>query len=388
MNNHLICPHCKHEIEISEAFRHQIEEEVGKELIEKHRKELEDIRRKTADELEQKLQKRYQEEQEGLQEELKESRERIAKFREQELDLRRKARELEEQKEEMALEVEKRLSEEKKRIEETVLKRALEEHRLKDLEKEKVINDLKKALEEAQIKAAQGSQQLQGEVFELDIEDLLRTSFPQDSIEEVGKGIKGADVKQVVKSRMGKPCGVILWEIKRTKNWTDGWTDKLKTDVRSEKANVPVIVTTALPSGIENGLGIKDGVWVCSFNFILPLAILLRDRLHDVAKERFIQSNRGSTADLVYDYVTGHEFKQQVEALVEVFADMQQQVHRERIAFEKSWKQREAQIRKLFLSTASVYGSMQGLVGSSMPQVKGLEIEALESGEEQLPIDK
>src|SRR3989338_6954207 len=363
MNNHLICPHCKHEIEISEAFRHQIEEEVGKELIEKHRKELEEIRRKTADELEQKLQKRYQEEQEGLQEELKESRERIAKFREQELDLRKKARELEEQKEEMALEVEKRLSEEKKRIEETVLKRALEEQRLKDLEKEKVINDLKKALEEAQIKAAQGSQQLQGEVFELDIEDLLRTSFPQDSIEEVGKGIKGADVKQVVKSRMGKPCGVILWEIKRTKNWTDGWTDKLKTDVRSEKANVPVIVTTALPSGIENGLGIKDGVWVCSFNFILPLAILLRDRLHDVAKQQF-------------------------EALVEVFADMQQQVHRERIAFEKSWKQREAQIRKLFLSTASVYGSMQGLVGSSMPQVKGLEIEALESGEEQLPIDK
>ncbi|KKR72656.1 MAG: hypothetical protein UU14_C0003G0019 [Candidatus Roizmanbacteria bacterium GW2011_GWB1_40_7] len=381
MNNHLVCPHCKKEIEISEAFRHQIQEEVGKELTEKHQKEIEDLRHKMQEEIQKKLHKQFEEEQEELKEELIESKERIAKFREQELDLRKKTRELEEQKEEMALEVEKRLSEEKKRIEETVLKRALEEHRLKDLEKEKVINDLKKALEEAQIKAAQGSQQLQGEVFELDIEDLLRTSFPQDSIEEVGKGIKGADVKHIVKSRMGKPCGVILWEIKRTKNWTDGWIDKLKTDVRNEKANVPVIVTTALPADIENGLGIKDGVWICSFNFILPLAMLLRDRLHDVAKERFIQNNRGSTTDLVYDYVTGHEFKQQVEALVEVFAEMQNQVHKERIAYEKSWKQREAQVRKLFLSTASIYGSMQGLIGSSMPQVRGLELDELESGE-------
>lgn len=376
-----MCPHCKKDIEISEAFRHQMEEEVGKELSEKHQKELDELRIKMQEEIKSKLRKQFQEEQEEIKEELLESREKIAKFRDQELELRKQKRELEAQKEEMALEVEKRLSEEKKRIEEMVLKRAFEEHRLRDLEKEKVISDLKKSLEEARLKAQQGSQQLQGEVFELDIEDLLRTSFPQDSIEEVGKGIKGADVKHVVKSRMGKPCGVILWEIKRTRNWTEGWIDKLKTDVRSEKANVPVIITTALPSGVENGLGVKDGVWICSFNFVLPLAMLLREKLHDVAKERFVQSNRGSTADLVYDYVTGHEFRQQVEALVEVFADMQNQVHKERVAYEKSWKQREAQVRKLFLSTASIYGSMQGLIGSSMPQVRGLELNELESGE-------
>jgi hypothetical protein len=381
MENTITCPHCGKQVEITQALRKHLEEEIGRNLSEKHEKEMEDLRGKIQEETQKKLKKQFDEEQEEMKEELAESRDKITQFRKQELELRRKTREVEDQKEELALEMEKRISEERKKIEETVSKRALEEHRLKDMEKEKVIADLKNALEDAQRKAQQGSQQLQGEIFELDIEGILRQQFPFDSIEEIGKGIKGADIKHIVKSRMGKPCGVILWEIKRTKNWTEGWIEKLKTDLRSEKANVPIIVCTSLPPEAENGLGLKDGVWICSSNFVLPLATLIRERLHDIAKERFVQTNRGNTADLVYDYVTGHEFRQQVEALVEVFSEMQNQVSKERVAFERSWKQREAQIRKLFTSTVTIYGSMQGLVGSSMPQIKGLELEELGSGE-------
>ncbi|MBI4129683.1 DUF2130 domain-containing protein [Candidatus Roizmanbacteria bacterium] len=382
MNNNITCPHCGEHIEISEALRKQIEVEVGKSLSEKHRKEIEDIRYKIQEETQQKLQKKYQEEQEVLQEELKENQERIAKFREQELLLRKKARELEEQKEELALEVEKRLSEEKKRIEETILKRTYEEHRLKDLEKEKVITDLKKALEDAQRRAQQGSQQLQGEVFELDIEDMLRREFPFDTIEPVGKGVRGADIRHIVKSQKGSICGVVLWEFKRTKLWQDGWIQKLKDDMRAEGAHVPIIVSTQLPKSIENGLGVVSGVWVCSPSYVLVLALLIRDKLYEVAKERYIQTQKGTKAELLYDYITGHEFRQQVEALAEVFIEMKQQILKEKIAFEKIWKVREAQVSRLISSTTNMYGSMQGLVGSSMPQVKGLEMEELTSGEE------
>ena len=381
MQNTITCPHCGKPVEVTEALRKTIENQIGKELNEKHQQEISDLRFKISEELQKKIAQKYKEEQEELKEELQESRARIDKFREQELVLRKKTRELEDKEKELQIELEKQLAEERKKIENKILLQVGEKHRLESKEYEKRIDDLKKALDDAQRKAQQGSQQLQGEVFELDIEDMLRSNFPFDTIEEVGKGVKGADIKQIVKSRMGKPCGVILWEIKRTKVWTDGWTEKLKGDLRNEKANVPVIISTALPPEAASGLGIKDEVWICSFEFILPLATLLRQRLHDVAKERFVQAKRGDSADLIYDYVTGHEFRQQVEALVEVFSDMQNQIHKERMVFEKSWKQREAQVRKLFSSTVTIYGSMQGLVGSSMPQVKGLEMDELGSGE-------
>ncbi|MBI4137174.1 DUF2130 domain-containing protein [Candidatus Roizmanbacteria bacterium] len=381
MQNTITCPHCKHEIEISEAFRHQIEEEVGKDLSERHQKEIDDLRLKIQEETQKKLKRQYEESQEELKEELEESKERITKFREQELELRKKTRELEEQKEEMALEVEKRLQEEKKQMEEAIVKRIGEEHRLKEMEKEKVISDLKKALEDAQRKAAQGSQQLQGEILELDLEELLRREFPFDTIEPVGKGVRGADIRHIVKSPRGSVCGVILWEFKRTKGWQDGWIQKLKDDMRSEGANVPVIVSTQMPKGIDNGLGATNGVWVCTSAYVLILAQLLREKLYEVAKEKFVQSQKGTKAELLYDFITGHEFQQQVEAIVEVVHEQLQQITKERVSSEKNWKARETQIRRVVLATTNIYGSLQGLVGSSMPQVKGLELNELESGE-------
>lgn len=381
MNNHLICPHCRHEIEISEALRHQIEEEVGKELGDKHKQELLDIAKKTESILRKKIEEDNKIQTEDLQRELEEKNKRLSDFREQELELRKKTRQLEEEKRDMALEVEKRLSEEKRVLEEAIVKRVDEEHRLKQSEKDKIISDLQKALEDAQRKAAQGSQQLQGEILELDLEEMLKREFPFDTIEPVGKGVRGADIRHIVKSQRGSVCGVILWEFKRTKAWQEGWIQKLKDDVRSEGANIPVIVSTQLPKTIENGLGCVDGVWVCSSNYVLILAMLLRDKLYEVAKEKFIQSQKGTKAELLYDFITGHEFQQQVAALAEVFQSMQLQIMKERAAYEKIWKTRESQITRLVSSTVTIYGTIHGLVGSSMPRVEGLEIESLESGE-------
>jgi hypothetical protein len=381
MNNKLLCPHCNQEIELSEAFRHQIEEEIGKELTQKHRRELLDLEKKTSERIRKTIEEELKVEQEDLKRELAEKNKRLSAFREQELELRKEKRELEDQKRDMVLDVEKRVSEEKKQIEASVTKRIDEEHRLKELEKEKLISDLKKSLEEAQRKAQQGSQQLQGEILELDLEEMLRQEFPFDTIEPVGKGVKGADVRQVVKSKMGSFCGVILWEFKRTKSWQDGWIQKLKDDLRSEGANIPVIVTNQLPKTIELGIGCVDGVWICTSNFVVILATLLRDRLYEVAKEKHLYSKKGTKAEQVYELVTGHEFQQQVQAQVETYNQMKDQIRKERGVYEKVWKTRESQVERMFLSTVNIYGTLQGLVGPSMPRIEGLEIESLESGE-------
>jgi hypothetical protein len=255
-----------------------------------------------------------------------------------------------------------------------VMKQTQETYRLKELEKEKIINDLKKSLEEAQRKANQGSQQTQGEVAELDLEQTLRAAFPTDTITPVEKGVRGADVRQVVRTSMGNTCGVILWESKRTKSWDHKWISKLKEDLRSEKANIPIIASSLLPEEAATGFGYIDGVYVVSHTLALPVAQVLRQKLIDVAREKFISQNKENSAEQLYTYVTSHEFRQQIEAIVEVYNDMNQQILKEKAAYEKIWKTREAQVAKLFTSTAGIIGSISGRVGQSFPQIKGLEL--------------
>lgn len=379
--NQVTCPHCGQNIEVSEALRKQVEQEVGQSLSKKHEKEIADLRLKIQEETKKKLVEEYTFKQKELSQELEEKNKKLEAFREQELQLRKEKRALEEREKELALEVEKRIDEERKNVHEKAFKQASEEHRLKDLEKEKVITDLKKALEEAQRKAHQGSQQTQGEVLELDIEHTLRNLFPQDTIEEVGKGVKGADIRQIVKSRLGRSCGVILWEFKNTKAWSDGWISKLKDDLRAEGADIPVIVSSVLPEEASSGIGFKQGVWICSFELVIPLATLLHDKLYEVAKQKFINENKGDSKEALYEYVTGTEFRQQVEAIVEVYQDMMGEVEKERVVFERIWKKREMQIRRLMSSTNAIYGSMQGIAGSSMREIKGLDLAELDTGE-------
>lgn len=374
MDNAIKCPNCGTKIEITQALRQEIEEQVRVSEKAKFSQELEKVKK----EIEEKAQKEQEEklalEMADLKKALAEKEEKMAEFRDQELKLREEKRKLEERQKELALEVERKLEEERKKIEAAALKQADEEHRLKEKESQKVINDLKKALEEARRKAQQGSQQTQGEVLELDLEETLRNSFSQDEIEPVGKGVRGADVRQTVKSKSGVVCGVILWESKRTKTWSDSWIAKLKADLRAEGANIPVIVSEVLPAEAQNGLGVKEGVWVVAFSLVLPLAVLIRKNLLEVAYQKVTQKDKGRKADLLYEYITGHEFRQQLEALAEVYQEMQAEISKEKAAFEKIWKARESQIKRLVFSTANIYGGMQGLIGPSNLQIKGLEL--------------
>lgn len=365
MANNVICPKCGELIELSEALQKQIANEIRKKAQEEIRKEIEEKSRIEILDL-----KKALNEKEG----------KIAEFRTIELRLREEKRRLEEKEKELALEVNRKIDEERKKIEEVAIRQTLEQHHKENLEKDKIILDLKKSLEEAQRKAQQTSQQLQGEVMELDLERSLKSNFPDDNIEPVGKGAKGADLRQFVRSSRGNPCGVILWEVKMTKSWSDDWLTKLKSDLRSEGADIPVIVSNAIPEEAKNGIGLKNGVWVTSFSLAIPLAHALRKTLVEVARQKWIESKKEEKSDFLYKYITGKEFSQQIESLAEVYMEMQTQITKEKAAFEKIWKARESQAKRIMHSTVSIWGSIQGTIGLSMPQIKNLDIPELESG--------
>lgn len=234
-----------------------------------------------------------------------------------------------------------------------------------------------------QRKLNQGSQQMQGEILELDLEHTLSNEFKDDRIEPVAKGVNGADIRHYVRSSGGTECGVILWELKRTKNWTESWVGKLKEDLRSEKANIPVIVSSVLPKTLEGDIGLHAGVWVCKPALAPVLATLLRKSLLDVARQKMVAERKETSAEGLYGFVTSHEFSQQVENMLETYQAMSQQITKERIAYEKLWSLREKQANTLLLSTANIIGSMQGYIGAgSMPKIKGLELDLLGSGNE------
>ncbi|PWU23393.1 hypothetical protein C5B42_03100 [Candidatus Cerribacteria bacterium 'Amazon FNV 2010 28 9'] len=387
----LICPHCHQEIAIEEALTHQVSETLEREFKEKilqKEKELEmqgKVQLKTqeerlAKELHAQAQQKVEQQLKLLEEQNIQKEKQLEEARKNELEIRRLMNKLEDDKKAFELEKQRQLDEERGKIRQTIEQQMSEQQRVKDLEKEKIIADLKKSLDDAKRKAEQGSQQTQGEVIELELEELLRSSFPTDTIEPIGKGVHGADIRQIVRSPRGVTCGTILWESKQTKRFEEKWIGKLKEDLRNEKADIPALVTAAYIDDAWKGIVHHDGVWVCSFALFIPLAMLLRKTLLDVGYQKAVSLHRGEKADLLYEYITGHEFRQQIEALVEVFSEMSEQVQRERVAFEKSWKQREAHVKRLYMSTAHIFGSIQGLAGSSaIPELKGLDL--LDSGE-------
>ena len=362
------CPHCQKEIDSSILSEQVLDEERKKfqlELQEVRLAEKEKAEKRFAQELQEKLQL--------VEEEKKEERERREKL----FDDLRKANEqvlkMKQKEEERELENQKKLLEERGKLKEEISKTIQEKAELEKAELRKQLDDTKKSLEEAQRKSSQISQQLQGEVLELQLEELLKETFAQDEIIAVKKGEHGADIRHIVKSPKGYICGVILWAFKRRKEWNDGWVEKLKEDMRSEGAHIPVIVTTVMPKEVAK-LGTKNGVWITMQEFVVPLAQLLRKNLLDIAFQKAIAANRTEKADMLYSYITSHEFVQQVEAIVETYFSLKQQIDREKVAFEKQWKTREEQLDKLFRSTARMAGSIYGKAGSTMPQIKGLEL--------------
>lgn len=373
----ILCTNCKQPIEISQAIADQISDEEKKNREEAIRLAREEERKNA----ERKLREEVILKEKNYENQLKEDRERIERLMQDLLKANEETRNLRKKDEEREIENQKRLAELEQKAKEEAVKKVEEEKKYEILQMKKQLEDTQKSLEEAKRKSEQVSQQLQGEVLELDIENLLRAAFPHDVIEPVGKGVSGADIRHIVKSPLGNTCGVILWELKRTKHWDDKWIGKLKDDLRNESANIPVIVSQQLPPEAKTGLGVKEKVWVCNFSLILPLAELLRTNLYDVARQKASQANSTEKAQLIYNYLTSHEFQQQIESMVEVYRGMKDQLDKEKLVFQKQWKLREEQINKVLLNTANVIGSIQGKIGTSMPTIKGLEMLELEDGE-------
>jgi hypothetical protein len=293
-----------------------------------------------------------------------------------ELELRKKQRELENRGKELELEVARKLDAERDKIHKQASERAAEAERFKVAEKEKIISDLQQQISALKQKAEQGSMQLQGEVLELDLEGHLKTAFIHDVLEEVAKGVRGGDVKHAVRTNTGHECGMILWETKRTKNWSGGWIDKLKEDMRAAKSELAVLVTQAMPDGIKH-FGQVDGVWVCDYASALPLAAALRSGLVNAAMTRLAETGKAGKMEELYAYLCGNEFRQHVEAVVETFVAMQAELLKERRAMEKAWGAREKQISRAIQHTAHLYGSIQGIAGqAALPEIKTLQLEA------------
>lgn len=406
VNQIIICPYCHREIPLSEAITHSIRDEVRKEfenelkrkqeelsrreesLLEKERSISEEFskrllieRAKIEVETKRRLEESIGHRMKDLEEQLKQKDKILEDMRRTELQLRKERRELEERQKSLELEINRRLDEEREKIRKEAENRIVEEHRLKDLEKDKKINDLLKDIEELKRRAEQGPTQLKGEVLETELEDILRTHFPIDHIEPVAKGRRGADVLQRVHNQLGQYCGTIIWEAKRTKNWNDGWIDKLKEDQREAKAEIAVIVTTAMPKDVNN-FQLIDGVWVTEYSLATCLAMALRMNLIQIANEKRAAMGKHEKMEALYSYLSGPEFSQKVEAIVNAFLSMKNDLESEKAAMNRIWAKREKQIERVITNITKMYGDMQGIIGASLPELKSLEFKSLIDSEE------
>src|SRR3989344_6106657 len=316
MKNTVKCPKCGNEFPASEGLISHLKEEASLEIEKKIRSKIESEKNLELQDLKKNLQEKD---------------EKINDFREQELKLRERSRKLEDKEKDLEVETKRRIDVEKKKIEEETAKKLSEEHRFDDLEKDKRISDMKNLIEELKRTSQQGSMQTQGEVGELSLEKTLEKLFPTDEISEVKKGELGGDVRQIVKTQRGTECGMILWERKRTKAWTEGWVKKLKEDMQRDKAQLGVIITEVLPKDFKKEIGERNGIWIVTAGFVEPLARLLRQNLYDVAKGKAITLNKQGKAEELYDFVTGQDFIQQVERMVEIYLEMRSQITKERV---------------------------------------------------------
>ncbi len=358
MKNTIKCPHCSKDFELTEAFAHELQEKVAADLGEKHKEEIENLKI----ELSKKAGK-----------DLEAERERSKKLTDQIDELLGEVRKLREKDEEREIEMKKKLLDEEEKIKVETRKKALEEHQLKDLEKDKKLADALSQVEILKTKMQQGSQQTQGESLELELETKLKTEFPMDKISEVKKGVRGADLTQIVVDKLGRSTGVILWESKNAK-WTDGWIAKLKEDGRQAKADLLVLVSVHMPDGIDS-FTYRDGVWICNLKNFLPLAWSLRFNLVSLYHERKSSEGKDEKMTILYQYITGTEFRNRVEGIIDIFSGLQDDIEKEKRYFNTKWARQEKEIRKVIDHTHGLYGDFQGVVGKSLPELDSLKLE-------------
>lgn len=382
-NSTIKCPNCHHEFEATEAFRQEVQERLRRDMQEWKAKKEDEFQKQLTQSLSQQKQQveeivrksltqDYENRIQLLNEANRENEEKLKLLRTKELEYLKKEKELKDKEAELELQVQKKLVEERQNITDTIKKQEQERNALAIREYEKKLEDQKKLIEEMQRKAEQGSMQLQGEVQELALEELLRGAFPFDLVEEVAKGVRGADCVLIVRDNQARVCGKIIYESKRTKAFSSEWIDKLKTDMRAQQADIAVIVTEVLPRDMD-AFGLKDGVWICRFGEVKAISMLLRESLVKINAALVSQENKGDKMHMLYDYLTGNEFRQNMEALVEGFVALRDAITRERIQAERNWKEREKQLEKVLLNTTQFYGSIKGIAGSAVGDLKMLE---------------
>jgi hypothetical protein len=378
----ITCPNCGTSISIDDVLTHQIESKLNKEFEKKEktlRESLEKESQKTLLEKEEVLKKQVREEltknQESekkyLEEQLAEKDLKLKVATQNELTLRKEKQILKDEKDAFELEKIRQLDEERKEIEEAASKRATEAQQSRIDQLSKQLSDATKAKDELARKLEQGSQQTQGEVQEIILEELLKTEFIYDDVSPVPKGVTGADVVQTVRTKLGTECGTIIWESKKTKAWTEGWIKKLKEDQRSIKADIAIIVSSTLPDGAES-ISYRDGVWVCDITLAVSIATLLRQTLEAVARERTLSVGKNEKMENLYTYIHSTEFRQRIEVIVETFSSMKTSLDKERIYFEKSWSEKEKQIQRVIKNTVGIYGDLSGVV--QLQKIDALEL--------------
>jgi hypothetical protein len=311
-----------------------------------------------------------------LQEVLKQRDAKLADAQKAQAELIRKQRELDDARRELELTVEKRVQTDLLAAREKAKKEAEDEMKLKVMEAEQTIASMQKQIEDLKRRAEQGSQQLQGEVQELEIESLLSARFPRDTIQPVPKGEFGGDILHRVMGPLGQPCGTILWESKRTKNWSDGWLPKLREDQRAAKAEIAVILSQVLPKDVDT-FGLVNEVWIAHPKVALPVAVALRQTLIEITGARQASEGQQTKMEMVYRYLTGPRFRQRIQAIVEAFSSMRDDLDRERKAITKQWAKREEQIDRVMQATVGMYGDLQGIAGKTLQEIEGLEFQGL-----------
>jgi hypothetical protein len=409
------CPNCGFEFPLEDALNDELKETIEKEkqqlrqqMLDYKKTKEEELRRKEEDFARQKqsqeegFQKRlddelkkknqqleesirkslsadYENQMRMLKESATESEEKLKEARKKELEFLQREKALKEKESEMELQLQRQLMTERVKMKEQLQKEEQEkmslkeqEYHLRMREMEKQIEDQKKLVDEMKRKAEQGSMQLQGEAQELLLEEILQSSFPFDKIEEVGKGVRGADCVQIVRNQFGNEAGKIIYESKRTKDFGGDWIEKLKHDMRTLGADVAVIVTQAFPKDMDR-FGEKDGVYICSFSEVRSVALLLRNAVLKIADTKKSQENRGDKMVMLYDYLIGNEFGEQWKAIREGFMSMRLSIQKERDAMEKLWKAREKQLEKVLLNAAHIKGSIEGIAGADAVNLNLLE---------------
>ncbi|MBR9832699.1 DUF2130 domain-containing protein [bacterium] len=416
------CPNCHTSIDVNQILYHQLEGDLKKkfdaqlqeaqrkqaadaEKFEEQKRQFEEAKKRENELFKERLESKLKEERsllneklkkqlaeenseqlKSMQSELKEKSEKLREYNKLQADLERLKREKLELKEEIEMAAEKKFNQQILAEKDKIRRAEEERNQLAIKELQKQLEDQKKLTEEMKRKQEQGSMQLQGEVQELAIEEWLQATFPLDTIEEIKKGARGADCVQVVNTRSKANCGRICYESKRTKDFQPTWIEKFKADIREKGADIGVLVTEVMPSDMDR-LGMKDGIWICTFEEFKGLSNVLRESIIRLSAAVASQENKGDKMGMLYDFLTSNSFKLQIEAIVEGFTTMKNDLESEKRSMQRIWKSREKQIEKVVTNTIDMYGSIKGIAGNAIGTVKALELPGSDEDDDQETLD-